>query len=223
MQIRLQFSGDKTSKGLVAAGILAAELLQDDGTEFSTTDLAIGQAIAGGTLKSVLFVGTLSATLQQDPLNFVFDNYNNFLGIDLGGVAPTDTLHLDGSLRLDNTLLPSINLKFGTSATGTEGGLIQLLEAGAYGTGNGAMLCGLGWSNASWGWTENGIILNSGKYVAFGSANIQASLDELFAIHGCTGVPDNAVGNNNDFMFRKDGFGGNSIYQKNAGTWQALV
>lgn len=38
-----------------------------------------------------------------------------------------------------------------------------------------------------------------------------------------TGVPSNAVGNNGDFLFRKDGGVGTRIYFKTGGAWTGIV
>lgn len=185
------------------------------------TGISIGDPISGGTLQSVLFVGTGSVTLQQDPLNLVWDNSNNRLGIALFGVAPTQTLHVDGNVRIDSTLLHAVNLFFGNTLSDTNGGLIQYADSQIVG-GQGLMLTGVGHTNATVGVGTDNFLINTGCHIAFASGNIQASQGELLALRAGTGVPDNGDGNNSDYYFRSDGTSSTSFYKKIAGAWTAI-
>lgn len=59
MQVRLQFTGSKIVKDLVASGILSAELLDFDGTEFNTFPSLVG---LGSRVVMASASGELSAT-----------------------------------------------------------------------------------------------------------------------------------------------------------------
>ncbi len=176
-----------------------------------SASLTIGSSpIASGTAGRILFEGA-GNVLQESPA-LLWDEANGRLGI---WKTPTVELDVDGIVKLNNTLWPAINLQFGDTMSGGSSALIQFLEANSYGFGNGAMLCGLGFTNASWGWTENGPILNTGSYIAFGASNIQADLSELTALHASSAGPTNTVGNDGDWNFGAN----NHLYYKASGAW----
>lgn len=141
---------------------------------------AIGNEVPGASSNSLLWTDGSGELAQSDYLVWT-DAPDYRLGV--AESSPQETLHVGGSVRIDAApTLPAINLKFGNTAHGTDSALIQFLEANSYGVGSGAVLCGLGYTNASWGWTENGIIVNAGASVGFSAANIQAGLDAVASL-----------------------------------------
>ncbi len=176
--------------------------------------MVIGDPVTGGTVKDILFVGVGGVLAQNDFI--VIDSAQYRVGI--GESTPAQALHVVGNFRVDS---PGhlINWYFGTTVSSTDGALIQFRDPDSYGFGNGAVVAGLGTSSASWGWTENGLILNTGAHLAFGDANIQAGLTEILGVYACSGAPSNLVGNNGDVMLRNDGAATSTIYQKVAGSW----
>lgn len=184
-----------------------------------SADMAIGGTVVGGSAQSLLWVDTGPVLAQSSYL--VWDEVNFRLGVSMA--APLESLHVDGAVRIDN-LAPgtghAISLKFGDTLTNSDGALVQYVDSSVVGYGAGAMVCGLGYTNASWGWTDVGLLLNTGMHLAWTSGNIQASVAEVGAIYMETGAPNNAIGNNNDFLFRPDGTSAaGCIYHKEAGVW----
>jgi hypothetical protein len=45
----------------------------------------------------------------------------------------------------------------------------------------------------------------------------------VITLYAVSGVPSNAIGNNGDICFRKDGGAGTAIYQKRAAVWVAVA
>ena len=45
----------------------------------------------------------------------------------------------------------------------------------------------------------------------------------VLTLYGVTGAPSNSVGNNGDFLLRKDGGAGTRIYFKTGGAWTGIV
>lgn len=62
----------------------------------TSTNTSIGSTIPGGTAGSVLFLG-LGSTLDQNNVNFFWDNNNDFLG--LGTNTPAATLDIEGTFK----------------------------------------------------------------------------------------------------------------------------
>ncbi len=135
-----------------------------------SADITIGADVVGGTEGNVLFVGPGEVLAQNNYFHFNTAQYR--LGI--GESNPQNPLHVVGGVRMDG-VGHGINLFFGTTSVAASAALIQYVDSEVVG-GDGAVLCGLGWTNASWGWTGDGPILNYSSTLGWVSGNIQADV-----------------------------------------------